>query len=71
MHPATMPAMEWTPHTVAMLWKALAVIGIWALGCFVYAFMTGRDLGEDLKINDLSQTKAPERSGTEVDRLPR
>lgn len=66
-----MPAMEWTPHTEWMLWKALALIGIWALACFVYAFMTGRDLGDDLKINDLSQSTAPERCGTEADRLPR
>ncbi len=66
-----MPPMEWTPHTVAMLWKALALVGIWALGCFVYAFMTGRDLGEDLKINDPTRSAGPERSGSEADRLPR
>lgn len=66
-----MLAMEWTPHTEWMLWKALALIAIWALGNFVYAFMTGRDLGDDLKINDPAQRAAPERSDTGADRLPR
>jgi hypothetical protein len=66
-----MPGMEWTPHTIAMLWKALALVGIWMLGCFVYGLMTGRDLWDDMQINAPDQTKTPERPETEVDRLPR